>query len=248
MTKPTWVFVAGPYRSGSTTQYQMTRNIVEETGNGLGVGYHTEPKLKQYDVDNPQRYLVCKVFEFLPDGYHDIHDAERFKPSYGKKIYKAKRMRAVVSLRDPRDIIVSMRKRAGEDFNFRQTAKTGLPRWLDNAEKWIDLGPDLTYWSRFEEFTVNLLREVKGIARHLDIDIEDELAKGIAKRYTIQEQRKRDGEFDRPDDEEKRHLPSVPGIVFGTSGHWRTWLTTPERRLVEQHNKEFFDRFGYGIE
>ena len=38
MTKPTWVFVAGPYRSGSTTQYQMTRNIVEETGNGLGVG------------------------------------------------------------------------------------------------------------------------------------------------------------------------------------------------------------------
>ena len=44
-----WVFVAGIYRSGSTTQYEMVRDIVTQTGNGIGIGYHTENKLTEYD-------------------------------------------------------------------------------------------------------------------------------------------------------------------------------------------------------
>ena len=244
MSKPTWVFVAGPYRSGSTTQYQMTRNIVEETENGIGIGYHTEGKLKEFDTEGP-RYVVCKVFEFLPEGYHDIHDAERFKPSYGKVIYDEGRLRAVVSVRDPRDMIVSMRKRSGDDFDFKHTATVEFPRWLGNVEKWIALG-ELTHCSRFEDFTLNLLREVKAIAAHLEIEIGDEHAKSIAKRYTISEQRKRKDEYDRPGN--KRHLPSVPGIVFGTSGHYATWLTTPERKMVYEANQGYFERFGYEAE
>lgn len=248
MPKPTWLFVAGPYRSGSTTQYQMVRDIVEETKSGIGIGYHTEKKLKEFDVDGEHRYIVCKVFEFLPDGYHDIHDDRQFKPSYGKTIHEEGRARAVVSVRDPRDIIVSMRKRAGDKFNFKQTVTDELPRWLDNATKWIDLGPELSYHSRFEDFTLDLHAEARRIAAFLDIKLGGKHARGIARRYTIAEQRKRDGEYNRPPDEEKRHLPSVPGIVFGTSGHWRTWLSELEARMIYQTNQEFFERFGYEVE
>jgi len=50
MTKPTWIFVAGPYRSGSTTQYEMARDIVEKTNTGIGIGYHNERRLKEFDA------------------------------------------------------------------------------------------------------------------------------------------------------------------------------------------------------
>jgi hypothetical protein len=243
MTKPTWVFIAGPYRSGSTTQYQITRDIVEETKNGIGIGYHTEGKLKEFDAPG-QRYVVCKVFEFLPDGYHDIHDGERFKPSYGKAIHGEGRAMAVVSVRDPRDIIVSMRKRSGDQFNFQRTATVDFPRWLGNAAKWADVG----YWSRFEDFTLDLPGEVRRIAAYLGIRVGGRHAEDIARRYTVGEQRKRGEEYNRPPEVEKRHLPSVPGIVFGTSGHWRTWLNEAEWKMVYEANKEFFKRFGYAAE
>ena len=103
--KPTWVFVAGPYRSGSTTQYRIVEDIIDETNNGKGIGYHTEKKLKEFDVEGNKPFVVCKVFEFLPESF-------RGEESYGKTLHDEGRVMSVVSVRDPRDIIVSMRKRA----------------------------------------------------------------------------------------------------------------------------------------
>ncbi|GAG90523.1 unnamed protein product [marine sediment metagenome] len=40
-------------------------------------------------------------------------------------------------------------------------------------------------------------------------------------------------------------LPSVPGVVFGTSEIYHTWLSQPEKKLVQEHCGEFMERFGY---
>lgn len=239
---PTWVFVAGPYRSGSTTQYQITRDIIEETKNGKGVGYHTEDKLREFDVEGNKPYVVCKVFEFLPDGF-------RGDESYGKELYDQDRAVSVVSVRDPRDIMVSMRKRAhqrGAYFDFNSVAKDDFPIWLGNVVKWIDK-IERSYWSRFEEFTQNLLYETRAIAAHLGIELDDDHAKDIAGRYSIRSQYHRKQEFKKakPDAKEDPWLPSIPEIIFGTSGHWRTWLNGPERQLIEDVNRDFMVRFGY---
>ena len=69
-------------------------------------------------------------------------------------------------------------------------AAVDFPVWLGNVEKWIALGDDLAHWSRFEDFTLNLLAEVRAIAAHLDIGLSDKQAKGIAARYTIRAQQK----------------------------------------------------------
>lgn len=244
MTKPTWVFVAGTYRTGSTTHYQMTRDIVEETGNGIGTGYHTEDRLREFDAVSDQRYVVCKVFEYLPQGF-------RSKTSHGELIYRQKRLKAIVSVRDPRDIIVSMRKRddqrGGKPFDFKCVATEEFPVWLGQLGCWADLGPHIALISKFEDFTVNLLTEVRRIARHLGIELSGELAGVIAARYTIQAIQKRKEEHRKggPDKREDPWLPSIPGIVFGTSGHWRTWLDEEEREMVYEANSGFFERFGY---
>jgi len=254
MSKPTWVFAAGTYRTASTTQYQMTRDIVEETGNGIGIGYHQEKKLVEYD-DTDHKFIVCKVFEFLPESF-------RGQPSLGEAFLRAKRLRAVISVRDPRDIIVSMRKRSADlgkkivgldqlshsdadTWSFYETAAVNFPVWLGWLTKWADLGPAITLVSYYEEFTQNLYREVQRIAEHLTIPIKPDHAKTIAKRYTIPEMEKRKQRARKANKREDPHLPSVPSIVFGKPYLHTEHLTDEERAFVEARNSEFMERFGY---
>lgn len=245
MTKPTWVFVSGTYRTGSTTQYQITRNIVEETNNGIGIGYHTEDKLKEYDKSS-HKFIVCKVFAPLWLYYYDVHEGMKKKESYGKLIYNEDRLKAVASIRNPYDIMTSIKRRnqGKPEFNFHHTATEELPRWLSDLTKWIDLG-ELTYWSKFENFTKHLPRETAFIANHLGIKLSGKDNHSIGNRFRIEEQMKRKNEYNKPPESEKRHLPAVPGIVFGTSGQWEQWLTKPEQNAVFEANKRFFERFGY---
>lgn len=245
MSKPTWIFVSGTYRTGSTTQYEITRTIVEATNNGIGIGYHTEEKLKEYDASGHDM-IVCKVFAPLWEYYYDTHDGMKKKESYGKRIFEDNRLRAVATIRDPRDIMASIkrRNRGKPEFNFHHVATKELPRWLDDLQKWIDLGT-LTYYSKFEEYTQHLPKETANIAEHLNILLGKNQHHDIGNLFRIDALEERKGEHNKPPEDQKRHLPSVPGIVFGTSGQWRQWLTRPEQKAVEWAAAEFIERFGY---
>ena len=238
---PIWVFAAGPYRSGSTTQYQIAEDIVTETNNGKGIGYHTEAKLEEFDIPGNKKFIVCKVFEFLPHSF-------KGEPSYGKKLFDEGRIMSIVTVRDPRDIMVSMRHRAvihGRGFDIIRVAEEELTVWLANAAKWIDLVP--SHWSRFEDFTTNLLRETRSIAKFLGIELDDKQAKDIAKRYSIRAMQEKKEEFKKKKPEEREHpwLPTIPPVMFGTSGHFKTHLSIVEQEAVERHNADFMRRFGY---
>lgn len=251
MSNPRWVYVAGTYRTASTTQYCITRDIVEETKSGIGIGYHTEQRLEDYDRDTRKGHIVvCKVFKFLPQ-----------TSPWGKQFLEEGRLQAICTVRDPRDIIVSMKSRGGArkvdgtkvaSFDFKQTATENFPVWLGQLEQWVDLGPKITMVTRYEDFVVNLYKEAQRIAEHLGINADQDLLKTIAKRYTVQTlvaakkeflQKKRDGE----DVKEDPALPSIPAIKFGTSGQWRTWLSTGEIALVNETCAKFMERFGYPI-
>lgn len=281
MTNPTWVFEAGTYRTGSTTHYEMTRDVVEAANAGYAIGYHNERRLREFDdlglsdleaikeicahheiecpFDEPPifsrspHYIVCKVFEYLPGGF-------RKEASHGQILHRQERIKAVMSIRDPRDIITSMRKREeqrsddgrkdGEGFNFEYTATVQLPIWLGAVQKWADLGLDITLVSKFEDFTTNLYREVRRIAAHLDIELDNDTAKSIARKYTPDALRKRKGDYwkkrgDDPDLREDAALPSIPALLFASSGQWRDELSEEEAEMVYQANRGFFERFGY---
>ena len=232
--KPLWVFVSGIYRSGSTTQYEMVRDIVEKMGLGVGIGYHTEEKLKEYD-NSENQIIVCKVFEPLFIGFQE-------KPSYAQKFFEEGRVKAFATIRDPRDVITSMKKRAEgrtkEDkdaWSFEETAKVNFPVWFKRLDDWLEWGALET---RYEDMILNLFAECKRIANHLDIVVDDDTLKSIAKNYTVAaiQKRKQQG---------KGKLPSRPGIVFGTSGTNKTWLSGPERRMVENSVDWFIEKYNY---
>lgn len=245
--KPIWVFACGTYRSASTTQYQITRDIVETTGNGVGIGYHQEKKLRDFDVEGQQKghkFIVCKVFMFLPE-----------TSPYGAAFLREQRLRAVCTVRDPRDIITSMRerhKRHMEDpnhqkvaFDFDHRVTHDFPQWLGQLTQWIDLGEHITYCSRYEVFTEDLYSEVVHIAAHLGIPLNERLARSIAARYekdaimTAKRDARARGKKEDP------WLPSVPGILFGQPGSHEFHLSKEERELVEVYNGGFMKRFGY---
>ena len=251
MSSPRWAFIAGSYRTASTTQYEITRDIVEGTRSGIGIGYHTESRLKERDEDTRKGYIVvCKVFKFLPQ-----------HSPFGKQFLEENRLKALCTIRDPRDIIVSMKARSeatrNMDFDFKQTVTENFPIWLGQLEQWIDLGPEITMVTKYEDMIVNLYKEAKRIAEHLGISADDDLLKTIAKNHTIQAMVKAKKEYRSKAQKAKARgeeppredpwLPSIPAIKFGTSGQWRTWLSTGEITLVNETCAKFMERFGYPI-
>jgi len=281
VTKPTWVFVAGTYRSGSTTHYHMVRDVVQVAGAGIAIGYHNERRLKEFDrldfgdleairslyahheiecpfeepptFTRPSPYIVCKVFEYLPGGF-------RGQTSHGQLLGRQGRIRAIISVRDPRDIATSMKRREeqrsdagrhdGEPFDFEKLVTERFPIWLGWLTRWADMGPQACMISRFELFTRDRQGEVLRIAAHLGLDISRADVRRIADDYSVDQIRQRkDGYWQRrretPGLREDPALPSVPALLFAKSGHWRDELSAEEADLVYESNRAFFERFGY---
>ena len=127
--KPTWIAIAGTYRTGSTTLYEMTRDVVETTKQGYGTGYHTESRMKDFDNIEKGRYVVTKVFQPFFDP--EVIEPRTKGPSRMVKFLEEERLKAIVSIRHPLDIITSMKKRnegrgekGGKDkWDFEVTAK-----------------------------------------------------------------------------------------------------------------------------
>ena len=239
--KPTWVFIVGTYRTGSTTQYLLTEAIVERTGSGIGIGYEKESKLVEFDKPKNGRYVVAKVFKFLPE-----------TSEQGKKFLGENRLRVVGTVRDPRDIIVSHRERSKDlgntDWNFQETVTRDFAVWLGQFRQWANLGPELVLITRFEDMIVDLEKEVNRIAQHLNIKVSRALAYRIAADFSLPAQIRRKKKFFGSKDPSKREhpmLPSIPGWKFGTSGMWKTWLSPVDARLVTKHTAFYMKRWGY---
>jgi len=253
MNKPIWIFSCGIYRSASTTHYTMTRDIVEVTKNGTAIGYHQESKLKKFDVPSPHRYIVCKVFEFLPSGFKGHKD--KLGKSHAELIHRERRLKALATIRDPRDIIVSMRERHSrqmEDpkhqrkpFDFKHRVEVEFPIWLGQLHKWINLGPTVSMMSRYEVWTNGLLKEVYRIAEHLEIELTREQARKIAGDHTLKSIVDRKKAKRREKKREDPWLPSIPGILFGTSGAYREHLTKKEEDVLIKANRTWMRRYGY---
>lgn len=241
MSKPTWIFVAGTYRTASTTQYRIVRDIVEETGGGLGIGYHTEKKLVEFDNDSSGDHVVCKVFIYLPE-----------TSSHGARFLAENRIKSVVTIRDPRDIITSMRERhrrlmedprhQAQPFDFDHRVTVEFPEWLENLQKWIDNG---AFVSRYEDFTTNILREVNRLSEFLDIPLPNGLARKISFRYTCRAIALHKKKCREEGEREDPWLPSIPATLFGRAGEHVNKLSNRERKLVEKHNQEFMRRWEY---
>lgn len=265
MGKPIWVFVVGTYRTGSTTQYRIVEAIVQReitdssgrvikdkqgntTRNGVGIGYHKESRLVEHD-DDSERYIVCKVFRYLP------HESET-----AKKFLLQNRMRVIGTVRDPRDVFVSMQERERnsgrwDNWDPKKRISEELPKWFSWFNQWTNLPAENALITKFEEMILDLTREALRIARFLQIPLTKKQAAKIASEFTIPAQiRKKKRYWDKRHEQEKsgKHtrrehpvLPSIPGVAFGTSGHWKQWLHPQQAKMVMDCCAAYAHRWGY---
>ncbi|MBD3268503.1 hypothetical protein GF373_17685 [bacterium] len=240
-SKPTWVFVVGPYRTASTTQYEIVRDILEATKSGKGVGYYDQRgwKVRNFDDAEHGKMIVCKAFVFLPYSSPQVNI-----------FFEQGRLRAAATIRDPRDIATSMKIRSerlgNDDWSFETTVVEYFPKWLAQFETWVEkLGPDDIIVSKYEEFTTDLLTEVHRLSEFLGVDLSDDQAKNIAVRYDKEAMMIRKKKAHKKGEKEDEWLPSIPSIVTGVSGKYKEHLTLKELNLVEETNADFMRRWGY---
>lgn len=231
MAKPIWIFEFGMYRTGSTSHYLLIEGIIEELGLGQGIGYHTDERLNTYERYNGQ-FVVCKVFRPVCE-----------ESQTGKVIKQEGRVRAIGTIRDPRDIVASMKKR-GVNFSWENTMEE-WPKWMGWFLKWCSYGPDVTRVAKYEDFTKDPVREALEIAKFLNIRLNLKQAQNVAQRATLEYQK----ELNEKAKEENRSahpwLPSIPGPAFGKSKNWPEVLTAQEKRDIEGKARHIIAKWRY---
>lgn len=231
------------YRSASTLQFQITAQLVKETGIGQQVGWIDAKRFNEVRLPyaNDKKLKVVKV--------HLCTDAiaSEFHQANAKGIY---------IFRDIRDAYIS---------SMKQRLKTFDDLWeegfieicLDNYKAWTTLPKVLI--SRYEEVIEDLAREVKRIAQHLDLHLDPSCYQEIASNYAISHQKKRVEKFreqllkappidsDRSivDYHDEDSLLHMNHIDSGKVGRWQDDLSPGEVAQIEAKVQAWCEKNGY---
>lgn len=219
----TWVFCCGMKRSGSTLQYQITKEIVESAGVGKAIGgvYRStfNDVYDKYAEDDG--LLVVKCHDYFSD-MQRLSDAQKVK--------------AIYSYRDIRDVIVSMLN--ATDQSFWHLMRAGfVERMLNNYQHWTTMQDVMV--TQYENMVADVPAEVSKIARFLEISLDEQTSKDIAERYELKRQKERIEKGNFPVTETGRIKPDPQSLLLhrhinsGASEQWRHALTAMQIGLIE---------------
>jgi|Deesub1362A_J573_1020465.scaffolds.fasta_scaffold00077_10 hypothetical protein len=227
------------WRSGSTVQYQITAQLVEDAGKGKRVGWVEPdrfPEIREKYAD----YDGWKVFKA-----HVCTDAMISE-------FERQNAMGVYIFRDIRDVFVSTMNK--NSTMFQQEWNGGLlERCLDNYWKWTSLPRVMV--SKYEEVIRDLPGEVERIAVHLGIPLDRKKCEQIASEYTIQKQWERIKRA-----KGKLTQGQVKGEVFdphsllhtnhinsGEIGKWKSQLSKEQVAMIEEKAKDWLVKNGYEL-
>src|SRR5581483_11152357 len=221
-----WIFCAGMKQSGSTLQYQLASHLVERAGLGSRVGWSPEaefPAVRRARAGSRERH-VLKCHQCTPQIAAELIDGGA---------------RGFFTFRDLRDVIASQMLFLGVSFESLWS-RGFLQECVEEDQAWGAL-PGIAM-TEYETMIGDLTGNVRRLASHLEISVDDDAAAGIAREYTLEKQRVRiecaaswervshlDGElvFDPHTLLHRNHLNS------GRAGAWAEILSDEQRRRVE---------------
>lgn len=239
-----WVFCCGMYRSASTLQFQMTAQLIKAAGLGEQIGWIDADRFAEVrsNYANAEGLQVIKVHKCT-----DAIAAEFLKDN----------AIGIYSFRDVRDVYASMMKQRQKSFDFLWQ-EGFLTSCLENYKKWTTL-PNVLI-SRYEEIIADVPTEVKRIAEHLKISIDELNCQKIAANYTIAAQTARIEQFksellklerspndhrelvDYHDEASLLHLNHIDAVK---AGRWQSDLSAPEARAIAAFVSDWCDRNQY---
>ncbi len=151
-----WVFCCGPVRSGSTLQFNITRELVEKSNSGYAVAYdYTENFSEIFENFNDKKLKVFKTHSLSP---------------LMIELIKNKKAVAIYCYRDIRDVIVSIAKK--ENGNASNLIKNDT--FILDYIVYFHLIKNLPFslMSKYENFYNNILQECIRISSFLNISVD----------------------------------------------------------------------------
>lgn len=236
-----WVFCCGMFRSGSTLQYNITRELVENYTNGTILGIDNGTQLP--DISEMHRWLTSYAVLKI-----HIHRKE-----IDTVIANGNAVKGIYIYRDVRDVVVSwmnMRNQSFEDIDGPSFAAICVA----NYEAWTHLPHVLV--SRYEDMMAgNLLEEVNRIARFLNIDITPQQANAIAQKNTLEQQKDYLNKFDFAHQGvhfdwttyDPKTLMHKNHVQSSQSGRWQEKLTSAQTHLIEDQVGDWLQAHGYSL-
>ena len=229
-----WIFCCGMIRSGSTLQYQIVSELVENCRAGRRI------------EDVPEN-----EFGRLLTSYREEQALKVFKAHICteeiQKLFEARQAKGVYSFRDIRDVAVSAIKKF--EMPFEELIEK---KWLDQAiadyRLWTRL-PNIMV-SRYERMIDDLPNEVLRLAAHVGLNVSLKEAEDIASLFSLEKQVERIKKIAIAH-KEKGHLYDPHSLLHynhinsGESGSWKKQLTSEQIRVLEDKFGEWLEVTGY---
>lgn len=160
----------------------------------------------------------------------------------------------IYTFRDIRDVYVSMMHHQQKPFDdiWNWHGRDFIKTCLDNYKKWTKLPRVLV--SKYEEIVEDLPKEVKRIAKHLDINLDSIECQKIAADYVVEIQQERvkqfrdkllqmplnpEGSREIVDYHDEDNLLHVNHIDSAKVGRWKEDLSAKEVALIENKVKDW---------
>jgi len=236
-----WIFCCGMPRSGSTVQYLLTKEIVENQGVAKIIGFVRKKEFADlYQESFAQyKYIIVKSHRYIPQAL---------------PLFESGQAKAVYTYRDMRDVVLSRIKKRSMDFGY-DVALRIVRLNLNSYHQWQRVSPILV--SRYEEMITDLKQEALRIASFLEIEISDDFAVGLAQKYSLAEQIKRIANIDAQgkntrqtkigayyDQEMQLHSDHIRS---GKSEQWKTEMSPMQIAFIEGRAYKWLLEHNYPI-
>lgn len=167
-----WIFCCGAQRSGSTLQYNIVAEIVEQTHSGRRITYF---EAKDFPIikEKYAKYDGLKVVKT-----HKISQpmAEEFSFNNAMGVY---------CYRDIKDVIVSIKNKNKNSETIESIIDSDfIETYIEDYFTCQHLNKLLQ--SRYEDFVLDIKSEIRRVSQYLNINITDEVVDEIENRLKIE--------------------------------------------------------------
>lgn len=235
-----WIFCCGMQRSGSTLQFQITAQLVEEAE----LGTRVEWVRAEHFPELRQKYAGYPGWKVLKHHMCTEEMTAEFRRHNASGVY---------IFRDLRDVCVStMRKYS---MSFEHLWDSGfLANCLRQCQLWTSLPRMLV--SRYEDVVRDTPREVERIATHLGVTLAPQRYVQIASEYAVTRQLQRIEDAQRAgrlqqgfadvlyDPHTNLHTNH---IYSGEIGRWKEVLSAEQVAFIESETHDWLVAHGYQL-
>jgi hypothetical protein len=234
--KTMFIFCGGVFRSGSTLQYQIVSQLVEDFDLGGRITWHSPDDFSEIrrSYGKQHRILVFKAHKLTSEMKEEV---------------EANGAIIMTVHRDIRDVVVSAMKK--NRWSFRKIWRNDRLRyWTKRFDEWAQQPQAHVF--RYSDLITDLPQTVQAIANQLGLTISHSQASDLANQYSIENPKARAYEVAAKQQSgaistkfDPHSLPHHNHIATGGIGEYKTFLKPHQISATEEQCSQWMSRWGY---